>query len=435
MSMAFSDDPTRNRLLAALPADRYGRLLSDLQPVDLHRGQTLYEHGVRPEHVYFPTTGVVSLLFAAGKGVPTGLATIGNDGLVGIPVVLGGHATSHCAVVQSAGQAYRIAAETIRRKFEQGGELSSLALRHTQALMTQLAQNVMCNRRHTVDRQLCRWLLQSLDLLPGNQLDVTHELIARMLGVRREVVTEAAGKLQAAGLIRYSRGHVTVIDRQGLEARACECYSVVKHELERLLLLAPETGARARARPSAASRHAQVQARSALRGAPVETDAPRDRYADLYDFAPVAYLTLDARGSIIDLNLAAAILLGVRRSQRERPHFAAAVTPEDLPGFKRFLAETLKGTSKQTCEISLLPTGRRPQLRVRIEAISDEACAECRMVLIDVSAERQAERHSALEADRRSSGRTDRRRIHPPGAQANGDPARQIVPHGPSLER
>ncbi|MDE1547565.1 Crp/Fnr family transcriptional regulator [Dechloromonas agitata] len=227
-------NPKQNRILGSLATNDYSRLQDDLGLVELKLGQVLYESGDTVGYIYFPITCIVSLISTTKKGGTAELAITGNDGLVGIPMVLGGDSTTHRVIVQSAGFAYRAKVEVIRWELDQGGELQHLALRYTQALMTQMAQSIVCNRFHTVDQQLCRWLLSSMDLLPGNQLNMTQELIANMLGVRREAVTEAAGKLQAANLIEYSRGHIQILDRPGLEARSCECYVAVKAEYERI---------------------------------------------------------------------------------------------------------------------------------------------------------------------------------------------------------
>jgi CRP-like cAMP-binding protein len=204
-------------------------------------GMVLYESGNELRHVYFPTTAIVSLLYVMLDGASAEIAVVGNEGIIGVALFMGGETMPNRAVVQSAGQAYRLKGQLLKQEFNRSGELQHLLLRYTQALLTQMAQTAVCNRHHSLDQQLCRWLLLSIDRLPSNELAMTQELIANMLGVRREGVTEAAGKLQKAGLIRYQRGHITVLDRAGLEARACECYAVVKKEFDRLL---PEVGSR-----------------------------------------------------------------------------------------------------------------------------------------------------------------------------------------------
>ena len=228
-------DPRQNQLLAALPELDYERLRVHLEFVKLPLGTVVFESGRKLRHLYFPASGIVSLLYAMESGASTEIAVIGNEGVVGIALFMGGESTPSRAVVQSAGHGYRLKAALLKSEFERGGPLQHLLLRYTQALIAQMTQTAVCNRHHAVDQQLCRWLLLSLDRLPTNELAMTQELIANMLGVRREGVTEAAGKLQAAGLIRYSRGHITVLDRPKLEARVCECYSVVRKEMDRLL--------------------------------------------------------------------------------------------------------------------------------------------------------------------------------------------------------
>jgi CRP-like cAMP-binding protein len=227
--------PKQNHLLGALPAADYERLLSALEPISLPLGLVLYESGGILDYVYFPTNSIVSLLYVMVDGASAEIAVTGREGLVGIALFMGGETTPSRAVVQSAGQGYRLKAASLKKEFDNGGALQHLALRYTQALITQMAQTAVCNRHHSVEQQLCRWLLLSLDRLPSNELTMTQELIANMLGVRREGVTEAAGRLQAAGLIRYRRGHIEVLDRPMLEARVCECYAVVKKEYDRLL--------------------------------------------------------------------------------------------------------------------------------------------------------------------------------------------------------
>lgn len=228
-------DPRRNHLLGALSEAVAQPLFGYLEAADLPLGEALYESGGRLGHVYFPTTAIVSLLYVMENGASAEIAVVGNEGIVGIALFLGGETMPNRAVVQSAGQAYRLSAPVFQRHFIQSGALQHLLLRYTSALLTQMAQTAVCNRHHNIDQQLCRWLLLSLDRLPSNELVMTQELIANMLGVRREGVTEAAGKLQAAGLIQYHRGRISVLDRPGLEARVCECYGVVRDELLRLL--------------------------------------------------------------------------------------------------------------------------------------------------------------------------------------------------------
>lgn len=422
--MLFS--PKQNRILGSLPTNEYSRLQDDLELVQLTLGQVLYESGDTLCNIYFPITCIVSLIFTTLKGGTAELAITGNDGLVGIPLVLEGNTTTHRVVVQCAGAAYRVKVEVIRWELDQGGEFLHLAHRYTQALMTQMAQSIVCNRFHSVDQQLCRWLLLSLDFLPDNQLNMTQELIANMLGVRREAVTEAAGKLQSAGLIKYSRGRITLIDRTGLEARVCECYATVKNEYARIFGLQSDGRPLARSRPNPASIRNRAEARllqsshpepktawdnaqlvhelqvhqielemsnEELRHAYEEADNLRERYADIYDFAPVGYLTLDPHGVIIDMNLSGAMLLGTKGSQKGRHRFAAFLEPGHAESFNRFVDEVLHSRKKLRCESVLAANSRRPATNIRIEAVPDANAQECRMVVIDTSGNATSQKH------------------------------------------
>jgi CRP-like cAMP-binding protein len=231
--------PAQNHLLAALPKEEYEFLFPHLEKIAMPLGEVLYESGGELRYVYFPTTSIISLLYVMENGASAEIAVIGNEGIIGIALFMGGKTMPNRAVVQSAGHAYRLKAALIQKEFSQNDPMMRLLLRYTQALMTQMAQTAVCNRHHSIDQQLCRWLLLSLDRLSSNKLIMTQELIANMLGVRREGVTEAAGKLQEAGLIHYSRGQITVLNRVGLEKRVCECYQVVKTETDRLLPALP----------------------------------------------------------------------------------------------------------------------------------------------------------------------------------------------------
>jgi len=426
MPHELTPGPKQNRILAALTPNDYARLQDDLELVTLKLGQVLFESGDSLGYIYFPATCIVSLIFTTQKGASAELAITGNDGLVGIPLVLGGETTTHRAVIQSEGTAYRLKIEIMRWELDQGGEMQHLALRYTQALMTQMAQSVVCNRHHSVDQQLCRWLLLSLDRLPGNQLNMTQELIGNMLGVRREAVTEAAGKLQAADLIHYSRGRITITDRPGLEARACECYGVVKSEYDRLFQL-PQGGhnkARSRPNPETMRRRAEARLRQGspevadsvwdserlvhelqvhqielemhndeLRQAYDDADALIERYADIYDFAPISYFTLDRLGVIVDMNLAGSILLGIKGSQKGRHRFASRIAPHDLAEFDQFFEGVFQAKDKSVREFTLAGTSQRPEeANVKIEAVPDENGGECRMVVIDISQAKRAQK-------------------------------------------
>src|SRR3972149_1137733 len=234
-SLSVPQSPRQNNLLAALPKADYERLLPHLEPVPLPLGWAVYESGDALQYVYFPTNSIVSLLYVMVDGASAEIAGLGHEGLVGIALFMGGETTPSRAGGQSAGDGYRLRASVLKAEFGRGGDLQHRLLRYTQALITQMAQTAVCNRHHSVEQQLCRWLLLSLDRLATHELAMTQELIANMLGVRREGVTEAAGKLQQAGLIHYSRGRITVLDRPALEQQACECYQVVRKETDRLL--------------------------------------------------------------------------------------------------------------------------------------------------------------------------------------------------------
>lgn len=234
MSARINPD-RRNHLLNALPVADFERLQPHLKLVPVELGAALYEPDIEMRYLYFPTNSIVSLLYVMADGASAEIAVVGNEGVVGVALFMGGATTPSRAVVQSAGHALRLPSQVLKDEFIRGGAMQHLLLRYTQALLTQMAQTAVCNRHHSLDQQLCRWLLMSLDRLQANELIMTQELIANMLGVRREGVTEAAGQLQKAGLIRYSRGRITVLDRPGLEARTCECYAVVKQECDRLL--------------------------------------------------------------------------------------------------------------------------------------------------------------------------------------------------------
>jgi CRP-like cAMP-binding protein len=240
--MNSASNPRMNRLLAGLPREEWERWQPALEAVEMPAGQVLYESGSALGHAYFPTTAIVSLLYVTQSGASAEMAVVGSEGIVGVALFMGGNTTPNRAVVQSAGQGFRLPADMVRLEFESSMAVMHLLLRYTQALITQMAQTAVCNRHHSVDQQLCRWLLMSLDRIHGSELAMTQELIANMLGVRREGVSEAALKLQRAGVIHYARGHITVLDRGALERRACECYGVVSSEYRRLLPPATAAG-------------------------------------------------------------------------------------------------------------------------------------------------------------------------------------------------
>ena len=228
--------PQQNHLLAALPRAEFERLEGDLELVSLLLGEVLYESGDQMQHVYFPTTAIASLHYVVESGQSAEVAGVGNEGVIGVSLFLGGNTTTTSAVVYTAGYAYRLKRTPLKQEFDRSGPTCRLLLRYTEALIALVSQNAACNRHHEMDQQLCRWLLATLDRIPSGELVITQELIANLLGVRREGITEAAGQLQLAGFIRYRRGHISVLERSGLETRACECYAAVKKEWDRLLI-------------------------------------------------------------------------------------------------------------------------------------------------------------------------------------------------------
>jgi len=236
--MPLTPHPLENRILNALPQNERERLFPHLKLVQMPLGMVLYESGTTLRHIYFPTNSIVSLLYQLADGASAEIAVVGNEGAIGVALFMGGETTPSRAIVQSAGCAYRLTGTRLKQEFNRHGEMLHILLRYTQSLLTQMFQTAVCNRHHSLEQQLCRWLLLSLDRLPSNELKMTQELIANMLGVRREGVTEAAGKLQNLGIIRYSRGKITVLDRPKLEALSCECYAVVRKESDRLMLRA-----------------------------------------------------------------------------------------------------------------------------------------------------------------------------------------------------
>jgi CRP-like cAMP-binding protein len=247
-------EPLENRLLAALAPADLQRLAPHLELVALPLGEFLYEPGGQLQHAYFPTTAIVSLHYVTESGASAEIAGVGNEGVVGISLFMGGDTTPSSAVVQTAGHAYRLARAVLKREFDRAGPMQRLLLRYTQSLISQMSQTAVCNRHHSVEQQLCRWLLMTLDRVPSGQLVMTQELVASMLGVRREGITEAAGNLQNAGFIRYRRGHIAVLERSGLASRTCECYAVVKNEYDRLFAELPRVDVPPRAAHTAGAR-------------------------------------------------------------------------------------------------------------------------------------------------------------------------------------
>jgi diguanylate cyclase (GGDEF)-like protein/PAS domain S-box-containing protein len=425
--------PLENLLLAALKPGVYSRLLPELDLVELESGHVLYDAGDAITHVYFPASCIVSLISTAADGAYAQLAMTGNDGLVGVPLLLGQPTMSFRAVVQSAGAAFRLDAEVLLWELDQARDLQRQALHYCEALMNQMARTAVCHRHHTVDQQMSRWLLMCLDRLPGSQIDLTQARIADVLGVRREAVLEAAKHLQATGAIAHHRGHINVLDRGLLHASACACYVAAEREYPPPRSALSDTFDRHPPRPNPASLRGdaeahlrrkddtrEVEAREPgrllhemqvhqielemqkvqLDDAYLKADALRARYADLYDFAPVAYVSVDPLGFIRQVNLAGAILLGIKRSEIARHRFASALAETSLPAFNGFLQRVLEGHSRERCELELRASAQRGAATILLEAVRDEDGEECRMVLTDITAQKQSTR-ALMESEAR----------------------------------
>jgi len=415
-----------NLILAGLaPAER-ARLHDDLEPIALLAGEILQDAGEVQRKVYFPESGIISLLATTRNGAATELAMIGREGVAGASLAPGETLAGHRLVVQSAGHAYCLDAGIMHWEQAQGGRLQDLVLCHAQALLVQIGQNFIAAGQLTMAQRLAHWLLLCLDRLPGRCISMTQDRLAGLLGVRREIVTLAAGRLQAAGLIAYRRGRIDIIDRAGLETAAGECHAAIAAEeaRHRTAMTRSKPPARfphpASLRQSALARWRDLPATTvdraesaemqheleirkieleisneALHQAIAEAEALSERYADIYDFAPIGYFTLDAAGNILDLNLAGAILLGLKRSQKNRQRFAGYLAPECREDFRHFVAQVLHEKKRNLCEIELAATAARPAASVRIEAVPDEEGTECRMVMLDITEQRAALR--ALE--------------------------------------
>lgn len=417
--------PKQNRVLAALTQREYERLLHDLEPVEFTQGQAIYREGGPVRHLHFPTTLAVSLLASSKEGGATSLATIGHEGFVGFSSVAGPDTSPFEVIALNDGHAYRLPREMATWEFEQHGGFSKLLLDYFQTILYQFAYSALCIQSYTVEQRLCRWLLEVLDRVHGQQLKMTQAFIAGNLGVRREAITEAALKLQATGLIEYSRGTITVIDRGGLEKLACECYARIRAECERILHaplvrvdpvrhVRPDLGKIRRLAEERFHSGERVEPQSLsdmgrlldelqihqlelkiqneeLSAAYAEADRLQKKYADIYDFAPVPYVTVDAQGIIRQINLAGAIQLGLKRSEIGFHRFVDSLEVSSQAAFKRFLKETLAGHMRLQLEVGLIPTPRRDAATVIIDGIADESGNECLMVLTDITARKQAQ--------------------------------------------
>lgn len=375
MTYPIVDSARQNRILAGIPLSHYARLSEHLKPVILAAGQVICEPGESLEFVYFPTTCTTSLLSQTAEGDSSELAMTGRDGLVGVSLVLGSHSANHRVVVQCAGIAYRMPAGVFQSELTRCRELQQLALCHVQALITQMSQSIVCIGHHSVRERLCYWLLFNQGAVGSDHLKVTHETIANMLGVRRESITQALGKLQSAGLVSSGRGQIQVLDREGLTDAVCECYSLVFDETERLyerVKLPPQWDA------------AMAEGQDTL-----EEPTSLNKYQDAYDFAPVGFVSLDLNGRVLQTNLSGAIMLGIQRSQRSNSAMTDFIQPADQALFMAFHREVLSGKCRRHCELTLSPNGHRSDMVVRIDATLDEQGDECRLVMIDVTEDNQ----------------------------------------------
>jgi CRP-like cAMP-binding protein len=410
MTYPVADSPRQNRLLGKLPISEYARIANEFELVELTTGQVLYELGKSLDHVYFPINCTASLISTTEDGEMSELAMTGYEGFVGIPLVLGGERMNHRVAVSCAGYAWRLPAGVFQASLAQSAGLQKLVLCYVQALMTQMAQSIVCGQHHSVMERLCCWILSSSDAVRGDELMVTHELVAHMLGVRRESITQAAGRLQSKGWISTSRGKLKINDRNGLCSVVCECYGLVKAESQRLLdrLVLPQEGSGdghgdPMTRTSAASASAVTSEDgriSAISGhetvgghgsSDLASDEVRllQKYVDVYDFAPVGLVTLDVYGKIAETNLAGAILLGVQRSRSQACAFADFLDDASRQAFMTFHAEVLDGKCRRHCEVILPATDHREWTVVRLHATVDEEGDEIRMVLVDVTEERK----------------------------------------------
>ena len=421
--------PRKNRILAGLPASEFARIEGQLELVASEPGQVLCQDGLNLGYLYFPVTLVASLVSCQDEEGATELALIGNEGVIGMPEALGGEAMLYNAITLVPGHAFRLRAEWALWEFEHGGLLLRLALRFMQALMAQIVQVAYCNSHHSVDQRLCRWLLAVTDRAPDQALRMTQADIADRLGVRREAVSTATVRLQSLGAVQHHRGTLSVADRSCLEAESCGCHVVLRRPAPAPYPSVAEVLERPRHRPTLASiRHRAEDRfrrnRSSLPSSPAdlgrlleelqinklelelqneeltqayaEADALRDLYTDIYDFAPVAYLTVDAQGVVRQCNLAGAILLGIKRSEAARHRFGDAVVAPQRPDFERFLGDVLAGQHRQRCELTLAATEQRPETHVILDGMADEQGSQCRLVVTDITALRQTERDLSL---------------------------------------
>ncbi len=386
MNRLAQDSARANRILGALPLADYMPLAAQFEPVQLQAGQVLEAAGAHHGHVHFPVSCAVTLVSTTRDGEMSELALIGREGLVGMAAVLGGTGAALQSVVLRPGLAYRLPAAAFGSALQRSTALQAMALRYVQSLMVQMAQGVVCSLHHSVLQRLSTWLLVHQTVTASPQVQATHETIAHMLGVRRESITQAAGQLQAAGCLTTSRGRLTIDDPQALRSHVCECFSQIEQDQQQLwqtplqaqapagVGLAGWTASDAE-EADEAPLAPQVQAQSQARG----------RYADIYDFAPVGLLSVDSQGRLLETNMAAAIQLGIPRSQCRQYRFVDFLQPESREAFERFHREVLSGKCRRHCELGLLPAARSPAAVVRLDATVDENGEENRMVMVDIT--------------------------------------------------
>jgi len=382
MNTLVQEGARANRILGALPMTDYMTLAGQMEAVELQAGQIIETPGAPCTHVHFPVACALSLVSATREGEMSALALIGREGLAGLPALLGAAGCSMQSVVLRSGLAYRISAPLFTQALQRSAALQTLALRYVHSLMLQMAQGVVCSLHHSVLQRLSSWLLMHQTVTAAGQVRATHETIAHMLGVRRESITQAAGILQGAGCISTSRGRITIHDPQGLRAHVCECFSQVEQDHRQLWQ-----------EPTAAMRQTPERSDSPLPAMPVD-DGPLEaagaaradgRYADIYDFAPVGLLSVDSQGRLIEANMAAAIQLGISRSQCHQYRFADFLQPESRQVFEQFQHEVLSGKCRRHCELGLMPGPHHPAAVVRLDATVDESGEENRMVMVDIT--------------------------------------------------
>ncbi len=378
-------NPRRNLILGALSEADYDAVTEMLDVVNLTAGQVIYESGDVLQHVYFPATCTASLLSTTADGETAELALTGRSGLIGVPLVLGGNSMGHSVQIQCAGQAYRMTAERFMHFLRVCNPLKQLALSYVQSLMTQMAQSIVCSRHHSVSERLSQWMLWNADGLDSHELSVTHETIAHMLGVRRESITQAAGKLQAAGYIHNSRGKITIKNREGLLNCVCECYGRIKSDADRYLQRLNHLNDCTEDFYDHSSTHTDEKITPSHQ-------LDLQKYVDAYDFAPVGFITLNSKCLVTQINLAGAIMLDIQRSQCQHRNFLTFLDEKSRLDFMGFHHEVLRGQCRRFCLVTLPATAHRPAMTLRIDATSDESGEENRMVMIDVGHDYPAEK-------------------------------------------